>query len=80
MKTYNIILYLKYGKLFTISELQLESLNCGLILVGYVERMEETSLKSRRDLLGEESLHGRVVLDDKEITVCHEFIKFTIRF
>jgi len=50
------------------------SLNCGFVLVGYVERIEERSFKSLRDLLGEESLHGSVVLDDKEISFCYEFI------
>jgi hypothetical protein len=36
--------------------------------------MERISLKSGRDLLGEESSHGRVELDDKEISVCYELI------
>jgi len=42
--------------------------------------MERTSFKSRTDLLGAESLCGRVVLDDNEISVCYEFIKFVIFF
>jgi len=39
-----------------------------------MECREEISFKTRRDLLGEESLHGRIVLDGKEILSFYEFI------
>jgi hypothetical protein len=40
--------------------------------------MEEKSLISQSEVLGKESLLGKVLLDDKEISVCYEFIKFRI--